>query len=84
MSRDSSLLGELRGNLEPSTISTRPRGKVLNFAVGWPDPAVAVRLASHYLAVAYVHSRLAGYHRLVAEIGPWMMADRRRRKETTA
>lgn len=83
MSGDSaSLFGELQGNLKPSTASTRERGKVLNFAVGWPDPAVAVRLASHYWAAAYVHSRKAGYDRLVAEIGPWMLAKRKERAAT--
>lgn len=73
------LLGECQGNLATPTTSTRERGKVLNFAVGYPDPAVACRLASYHWVVAYALSRQVRYDRLVEEIGPWMLARRRER-----
>lgn len=75
-------LGELQGNLKPPTTSTRPCGKVPNFATGYPSPDLAMLLVSRYWAQAYVYSRLAGYNRLVAEIGPWMLARRKERATT--
>lgn len=71
--------GERQGDLPTSAKENRGKAKSLNFAVGWPSPDLVIRMTSHVWAAAYVMARKARYDQLVSEIGPWIMAARKRK-----
>lgn len=84
-------MGERQGNLVSSANAMTPdqvrvnrasgKSKSMNFGT-YVQELHVLRQARALHAIAYVAALQSRYDRLVAEIGPWMLVDRKRRAST--